>query len=116
VLMTDLFSTKPRWGVCRDPETCNEQGEIYWPRDGKCYPKLSRGPCPRGELLVVGEDGLATCSCSMSGDGWEMVVVATNTIPRGPARSQENCFCQVERAVAILDYLTITNQVECAIS
>lgn len=65
---TDCFRTKPRWGVCRDPEICNEQGEIYWPRDDKCYPRLSRGPCPRGELLVVGEDGLATCSCSTSGE------------------------------------------------
>lgn len=68
VLITNFFSMKARWGICRDPETCKEQGEIYWPRDGKCYPKLSRGPCPRGELLIVGEDGLATCSCSMSGE------------------------------------------------
>ncbi|XP_014476201.1 PREDICTED: uncharacterized protein LOC106745260 [Dinoponera quadriceps] len=56
--------SKRRWGVCREPEPCGEQSEIYWLKDGKCYPKLSRGPCPRGELLVADEEGLATCSCS----------------------------------------------------
>jgi len=66
--MTNVFSSKRRWGVCRDPEPCDEKGEIYWPKDGKCYTKLSKGPCPRGELLVVGEDGLATCSCSTNGE------------------------------------------------
>lgn len=64
----NIFSAKRRWGMCREPEPCGEQGEIYWPKDDKCYPKLSRGPCPRGELLVLGEDGLAICSCSASGE------------------------------------------------
>lgn len=62
------FRYQRRWGVCRNPEPCGEQSEIYWPKDDKCYPKLSRGPCPRGELLVSDEDGLATCSCSTSGE------------------------------------------------
>ncbi|XP_066590893.1 uncharacterized protein [Prorops nasuta] len=62
------LSSKRRWGICREPEPCLEKGEIYWPRDGKCYAKLSRGPCPKGELLVMGEDGLATCSCSTEGE------------------------------------------------
>ncbi|XP_020277548.1 multiple epidermal growth factor-like domains protein 10 isoform X1 [Pseudomyrmex gracilis] len=61
-------SSRKRWGICRDPEPCAEQSEIYWPRDDKCYPRLSRGPCPRGELLVTGEDGLAICSCSTIGE------------------------------------------------
>nr|XP_012228873.1 PREDICTED: uncharacterized protein LOC105675942 [Linepithema humile] len=61
-------SAKRRWGTCREPEACDEPGEIYWPRDGKCYPRFSRGPCPRGELLVLGEDGLAACSCSTGGE------------------------------------------------
>ena len=64
----NIFSSKKRWGVCRDPEPCSEKGDIYWPRDGTCYPKLTKGPCPKGELLVVGEDGLATCSCSENGE------------------------------------------------
>ncbi|XP_033216033.1 uncharacterized protein LOC117172337 isoform X2 [Belonocnema kinseyi] len=59
---------RKRWGVCRDPEPCSEKGDIYWPRDATCYPKLAKGPCSKGELLVVGEDGLATCSCSEMGE------------------------------------------------
>ncbi|KAG7197909.1 hypothetical protein KM043_016150 [Ampulex compressa] len=61
-------SRKRRWGVCRNPEPCTKKSELFWPRDGKCYPELSRGPCPRGELLVPGEDGLATCSCDTKGE------------------------------------------------
>lgn len=68
MLNGNLFSSRKRWGICRDPEPCAEQSEIYWPRDDKCYPRLSRGPCPRGELLVTGEDGLAICSCSTIGE------------------------------------------------
>ncbi|XP_046487542.1 uncharacterized protein [Neodiprion pinetum] len=61
-------SSKPRWGVCQELESCPEQSEVYWPRDGKCYPKLSRGPCPRGELLVMGKNNLPECSCTSEGE------------------------------------------------
>lgn len=41
---------------------------MYWPRDDKCYPKFSKGPCPKGEILTRNEDGLAICSCSTTGE------------------------------------------------
>lgn len=62
------LNSKRRWGICREPETCSKNGDVYWPRDDKCYPKLTKGPCPRGELLTIGEDGIATCSCSITGE------------------------------------------------
>lgn len=61
-------NSRKRWGVCREPETCSEKGNIYWPRDETCYTKLTRGPCPKGELLIIGQDGLAVCSCSQQGE------------------------------------------------
>ncbi|XP_014612082.1 PREDICTED: uncharacterized protein LOC106791159 [Polistes canadensis] len=62
------LNSKRRWGICREPESCSKIGDVYWPRDNKCYSKLTKGPCPRGELLILGEDGLAKCSCSMTGE------------------------------------------------
>lgn len=73
-------SLKKRWGVCRDPEPCiNDDDEengnntlierVFWPQDGKCYKRRTRGPCPKGELLIVDKnDGLAKCSCTREGE------------------------------------------------
>ncbi|XP_014218993.1 uncharacterized protein LOC106647209 isoform X2 [Copidosoma floridanum] len=62
-------SAKKRWGVCRESESCPAPDDLFWPRDGKCYPRHSRGPCPKGELLILDrEDGLAKCSCSREGE------------------------------------------------
>ncbi|GAB0096278.1 uncharacterized protein DMENIID0001_117630 [Sergentomyia squamirostris] len=59
--------SRGRWGVCRTPGECPD-GEIFWPPDGKCYGKLTRGPCPRGKLLLPAKtDGLAECQCEDSG-------------------------------------------------
>lgn len=66
--------------MCRDPEECPEKDHLFHPRDGKCYKKLTRGPCPKGEL-VTEEDGLAICSCSSE--------LADNYWPNGSA---SGCF------------------------
>ena len=63
-----FFSSKKRWGVCRDPDSCANNDELFYPRDGKCYKKYSRGPCPKGELLTIDKEGLASCACSREGD------------------------------------------------
>ncbi|XP_008217155.1 multiple epidermal growth factor-like domains protein 10 isoform X1 [Nasonia vitripennis] len=60
--------SKKRWGVCRDPEPCLSSNEVFWPRDGKCYSRHTRGPCPKGELLILDKDGLAACACSRDGE------------------------------------------------
>uniref|UniRef100_A0A1B0CZN5 DUF4789 domain-containing protein n=1 Tax=Phlebotomus papatasi TaxID=29031 RepID=A0A1B0CZN5_PHLPP len=58
--------SRGRWGACRTPGDCSD-GEIFWPADGKCYGKLTRGPCPRGKLLTAAKDNLAECHCQDSG-------------------------------------------------
>ncbi|XP_011296245.2 uncharacterized protein LOC101892649 isoform X1 [Musca domestica] len=59
--------TTNRWGVCKTPKTCPEN-QLFWPQDGKCYSRLTKGPCTRGKLLVSNEDGLAECRCEDSGE------------------------------------------------
>ncbi|XP_023315621.1 uncharacterized protein LOC106659378 isoform X1 [Trichogramma pretiosum] len=61
-------SSKKRWGTCRDPETCSNTGDVFYPRDSQCYRKFSRGPCAKGELMSVDKDGLGACSCSRDGE------------------------------------------------
>ncbi|XP_044730148.1 uncharacterized protein LOC123293402 [Chrysoperla carnea] len=57
-------STSKRIGVCRNLETCPNPSQIWWPRDERCYQKLTRGPCPEGQLLIKNsEDELPTCDC-----------------------------------------------------
>ncbi|XP_034949164.1 uncharacterized protein [Chelonus insularis] len=53
-----------RWGICKEPEKCSEHTQVFWPRDEKCYTKLTRGPCPKGQLLTLNKDNLAECQCS----------------------------------------------------
>lgn len=38
-------------------------GMVFWPQDGKCYTEYSRGPCPKGKLLALDEEGVAECLC-----------------------------------------------------
>jgi len=55
-----------RWGTCLDPETACPEGHLYWPRDGgNCFLRLSRGPCPIGELIVEEEQDspIGICRC-----------------------------------------------------
>lgn len=55
--------------MCRDPDPCEGTDKLFWPRDSKCYGRLTRGPCSKGELLVLDpKEGLAQCSCSREGE------------------------------------------------
>lgn len=65
----DEYSTnstvRRQWGICKQSKKCGKTNEVFWPKDGKCYDKLTRGPCPRGQLLTVGSsDKLAVCKCN----------------------------------------------------
>ncbi|XP_015111656.1 uncharacterized protein LOC107037550 [Diachasma alloeum] len=57
-----------RWGYCREPDSCARRGQVFYPRDSKCYDKLTRGPCSKGQLLTLNEDNLAVCSCGSEGE------------------------------------------------
>jgi hypothetical protein len=41
---------------------------VFWARDELCYPQYTRGPCPKGELLIAtGSGGIAECKCNPTG-------------------------------------------------
>ncbi|XP_019869110.2 uncharacterized protein LOC109597784 [Aethina tumida] len=57
-------SSKRKWGVCKQLKTCSNPSEIYWPQDGKCYKKLTKGPCAKGQLLYSpSPDKMPACKC-----------------------------------------------------
>ncbi|XP_067643794.1 uncharacterized protein [Eurosta solidaginis] len=55
-----------RWGICKMTKQC-PMGLIYWPKDGKCFTQYTKGPCVKGKLLVVNDDGLGECKCEAEG-------------------------------------------------
>lgn len=34
---------------------------IFWSKDARCYAQYTKGPCVKGKLLVLNEDGLGEC-------------------------------------------------------
>ncbi|VVC92270.1 unnamed protein product [Leptidea sinapis] len=56
-----------RQGMCVRPQQCADETLLYWPPDGRCYYKLTQGPCYQGSILDVGNDGLANCTCKKDG-------------------------------------------------
>lgn len=68
VIITNNIYRSKRFGECKTPEQCPERGQVFWPRDKKCYSRLTRGPCPKGQLLTLNNDNLTICSCSTEGE------------------------------------------------
>ncbi|XP_053600050.1 uncharacterized protein LOC128669324 [Plodia interpunctella] len=56
-----------RQGMCMRPQQCADETLLFWPADGRCYYRLSQGPCYSGSILDIGEDGLANCTCATDG-------------------------------------------------
>lgn len=59
-----------RWGTCQKAESCAEPGQLLWPKDGRCYPRNTRGPCPEGRLFITSAESAAIgkCGCENSGE------------------------------------------------
>nr|XP_026491229.1 uncharacterized protein LOC113397208 [Vanessa tameamea]XP_026491230.1 uncharacterized protein LOC113397208 [Vanessa tameamea]XP_026491231.1 uncharacterized protein LOC113397208 [Vanessa tameamea]XP_026491232.1 uncharacterized protein LOC113397208 [Vanessa tameamea]XP_026491233.1 uncharacterized protein LOC113397208 [Vanessa tameamea]XP_026491234.1 uncharacterized protein LOC113397208 [Vanessa tameamea] len=53
-----------RQGMCVRPQQCADKTLLYWPPDGRCYYRLTQGPCYPGTILDLGDDGLANCTCA----------------------------------------------------
>lgn len=56
-----------RWGTCLEVPEC-EENQGWHPETNQCFGLLTRGPCPKGELLVISKERgggkLAVCECS----------------------------------------------------
>ncbi|XP_014260557.1 uncharacterized protein LOC106673101 [Cimex lectularius] len=64
VTTTSRSIQRHRWGACFQIENC-EAGTVYWPKDGKCYPEFTKGPCSDG-LLLFSKENLGQCLCDNS--------------------------------------------------
>jgi len=45
-------------------ELCNEDGLVYWPENGLCYPLLTRGPCKEGFWLELIDNNSTAPMCA----------------------------------------------------
>lgn len=65
-----------RKGMCKTPPPCFN-GMVYWPQDSKCYTLYTRGPCPKGKLILIGKNRIAECkvinNCSLYGQNLFLV-------------------------------------------
>ncbi|XP_030747278.1 uncharacterized protein LOC115875873 isoform X2 [Sitophilus oryzae] len=53
-----------RLGSCKQIATCPDVHSIFWIKDGKCYQKLTKGPCAKGQLLTMTTGNkLPVCAC-----------------------------------------------------
>ncbi|XP_060532578.1 uncharacterized protein LOC132705743 isoform X2 [Cylas formicarius] len=57
-------TSKRAWGTCKQIATCSSSSAIHWPKDEKCYQRLTRGPCPKGQLLTVDANRIPVCACT----------------------------------------------------
>lgn len=58
-------NSKRQWGTCKQMKSCSsDDSSLFWPKDGKCYQRYGRGPCPKGQLLTVEKNGkIPVCKC-----------------------------------------------------
>lgn len=59
------FVIAPPWAnAVSNPCSARSWQLIYWPKDGKCYPIFSQGPCPRSQELAYNDlTKAAECRC-----------------------------------------------------
>ncbi|XP_066150048.1 uncharacterized protein [Euwallacea fornicatus] len=64
VYKNNVTTSNEQIGTCKEIPECSNTNAIYWVRSGKCFQKLTRGPCPKGQLLTVDDNGISTCACN----------------------------------------------------
>lgn len=60
----NITTSNQQIGTCKPIPNCPSSNSIFWIKDGKCYQKLTKGPCPKGQLLTVGNDKIPVCTCN----------------------------------------------------
>ncbi|XP_021916488.1 uncharacterized protein LOC110828249 isoform X2 [Zootermopsis nevadensis] len=64
-----IDNVRLRLGTCREPDQCQETDHVFWARDESCYPRHTRGPCPKGEILTAtGSSRIGECKCKSTGE------------------------------------------------
>lgn len=58
------YRSKQDIGTCKIIPKCPSTNSIYWMRTQKCYQKLTRGPCPKGQLLTMDSNKIPACACN----------------------------------------------------
>lgn len=59
-----IFRSNQQLGICKIIPKCANSHSIHWINDGKCYQKLTKGPCSKGQLLTVDENNIPLCTCN----------------------------------------------------
>lgn len=84
-------------GSCQATVPCTRINELFWPATGHCYPRLTQGPCTRGQLLTASTTNvsdLAQCRCTGQRDLNEYRTNAGcfQHYTRGPCREKGHLF------------------------
>lgn len=102
-----------RWGACQKAEICAEAGHSFWPKDERCYPRNSKGPCPEGQLLLAGSEtvggaaSIGRCGCEYTDElarhYWSPTGTCHEHYTTGPCQERGGlflpsgtCGCQTE--------------------
>lgn len=101
---------------------------VYWPIDHKCYTVLTKGPCLKGNLIVLNSDGIGECqvcifeisrivtenvdtSSAIVWENSETIIMnkkkAAMNISRKVRVKKVTCFYLTENVIAMTVYLTI---------
>ncbi|KAH1020672.1 hypothetical protein HUJ04_010288 [Dendroctonus ponderosae] len=60
----NITTSNQQLGSCKIIPKCASSNSIHWINDGKCYQKLTKGPCSKGQLLTVDENKIPLCTCN----------------------------------------------------
>ena len=65
IVPAGAFVIAPPWAnAVSNPCSARSWQLIHWPKDGKCYPIFSQGPCPRSQELAFNDiTKAAECRC-----------------------------------------------------
>ncbi|CAH1126193.1 unnamed protein product [Ceutorhynchus assimilis] len=64
IYKNNVTTSSQQIGACKKIPTCPNANSIFWIKGEKCYQKLTKGPCPKGQLLTVDHNEIPVCACN----------------------------------------------------